>query len=206
MRPADSGMAYFNSLTFFDRIRFLPMDNRVNLEYSSVLDTFQQKGRAMERSRSAALLAFLFVGALVGAQSAAYLDGILSAPALSAADAAYLAAASSGAIAESAKPAAAFALAQEKGWLAKGALAEAPVSVQAYAQMLSKAFAVKGSLMYSIFPVPRYAFKHLRAVGVIPSGIDPDARLGGELALNMAAAVSERSMAKAAPVTAEGKK
>ena len=53
------------------------------------------------------------------------------------------------------------------------------------AWIVSNTWDVKGSLMYLIVPSPRYAYKQLKADGVIPSNFDTKRKLTGHEFLNI---------------------
>jgi outer membrane protein OmpA-like peptidoglycan-associated protein len=114
------------------------------------------------------------------AQTAAEMDALLEARAVSFAQAARFVLVTADAVAETSPPEAAYTLAGEKGWLPQKARADDPISTGEVCFLIMKAFDMKGSFLYSLFPGPRYAFRELDYLGLIPGRRDPALRLSGE--------------------------
>jgi outer membrane protein OmpA-like peptidoglycan-associated protein len=77
-------------------------------------------------------------------------------------------------------PSAAFALAREKGWVPEGAPEHGPIRTGELSFLIMKAFGMKGSFLYRLFPGPRYAFRELDYLGLLPGRRDPALRVSGE--------------------------
>jgi outer membrane protein OmpA-like peptidoglycan-associated protein len=75
---------------------------------------------------------------------------------------------------------AAFALALERGWLPKGAAADSPARLGELSFLISSAFSIKDSVLYALFPGPRYAYRQLDYLGLIPGLRDPALKVSGE--------------------------
>ena len=109
----------------------------------------------------------LFSGGLLHGQTAAELDAILDARAITWEQACRFVLPASGAL--EAPSGAAFALARQNGWLPKGAAADNPVTLGGLSFLIVESFAVKGSVLYALFPGPRYAYRQLDYLGIIHS-------------------------------------
>jgi outer membrane protein OmpA-like peptidoglycan-associated protein len=75
---------------------------------------------------------------------------------------------------------AAFAAAREKGWLPKGAAAESPVTLGDLSFLILQSFSIKKSLLCALFPGPRYAYRQLDYLGLLPGLRDPALPVSGE--------------------------
>jgi outer membrane protein OmpA-like peptidoglycan-associated protein len=128
---------------------------------------------------------FLFViltsAAFLHAQTAAEMDVLLETPAVNFAQASRFVLATAEYPADE-NPAAgtAYVLAREKGWLPKKAAPESPVRLGELCFLIMKAFDIKGSFLYALFPGPRYAFRELDYLSLIPGRRDPALRVSGE--------------------------
>ncbi|MDR1098846.1 MAG: hypothetical protein LBL28_00045 [Treponema sp.] len=133
--------------------------------------------------------AFLFtVPGFLAAQTAARLDAVLEAPAVSCAQAVWFVLAAVNAVpadspAQDAE--AAFAQAMDKRWLPREAGPGDPVTLKALSFLLMRAFNIKGGLMYTLLPGPRYAFRTLVSRSIIQGAADPDMILSGERFLHI---------------------
>lgn len=132
-----------------------------------------------------AVAASLFVAAGAFAQSNAFIDGLASGKPVTLGQAAYLVLVASDNLGDDADPARAFELLETFGWAGKGSAAGDEISVARYSYLLMRAFGLKGGLMYSLFPGPRYAYRHMAAKLVVQGRSDPQARLNGTEALRM---------------------
>ena len=118
--------------------------------------------------------------ALLPAQTAAELDRLLAAPAVSCAQSAHFVLSSLADVGAGDNAAAAFASAVEKGWFNKGKSADDPIAMKDLSYLLMKAFNISGGLMYRIFPCPRYAFRTMISRGFIQGASDPAMKVSGE--------------------------
>ena len=122
----------------------------------------------MKNMRFMALI-LLLLPAMVFAQTAAEMDGLLAAETVSAARAArfvlgtadLLPAALSGQLAEKA----AYDMASANGWIKIAA--EENINLRDTAFLIMKAFDLKGGVMYSLLKSPRYAYRELVYSGII---------------------------------------
>jgi hypothetical protein len=126
------------------------------------------------------VLLVLCAGGLLHGQTAAEMDGLLESGEITWEQACRFVLSASGALGEHAPAPAAFALAQEEGWLPKGAAAEGPVNLGGLSFLMSGAFSIKGSVLYALFPGPRYAYRQLDYLGLIPGLRDPAMKVSGE--------------------------
>ena len=129
------------------------------------------------------LVLFLFLfPALAFAQTAAELDSLLKtdAVATNVATRFVMGAAGlaqpglSGAEAETS----AYKAALSKGWVKKGP--EEPISLKETAFLMMNVFGLKGGVMYSIFHSPRYAYREMIYLKLIPGRTYANSRLSGQ--------------------------
>jgi outer membrane protein OmpA-like peptidoglycan-associated protein len=85
-----------------------------------------------------------------------------------------------GAIEADADPGDAFAIAREKGWIPRRAAAEKPVNLGSVSFLIVQSFSIKGSFLYALFPGPRYAYRQLDYLALIPGLRDPGLKVSGE--------------------------
>jgi outer membrane protein OmpA-like peptidoglycan-associated protein len=119
------------------------------------------------------------VGPLHG-QTAAELDELLDSREITWAQACRFVLPASGALGENTTAPAAFAAAREKGWLPKGAAAEGPVNLGGLSFLIMQSFSIRGSSLYALFPGPRYAYRQLDYLGLLPGLRDPALKVSGE--------------------------
>jgi hypothetical protein len=139
----------------------------------------------------------LSLSTMAFAQSAQFLDGVVSSPRISAEDGAYLLLVASGAGGEDSSPSQALALTQEKGWVPRSLSVGASPNLEEYCQLLCQAFKVQGNLMYRMTHAPRYAFRSLRSSGLLPEGTDPAMAVDGNQALSMLSRLDDIVQAQA---------
>ena len=141
-------------------------------------------------------------GGALRAQTAAEMDVLLASGGVNFAQASRFVLAAAD-VADEAEEAA-YALAREKGWLPQKAAPDRLVRVGELCFLIMNAFDMKGSFLYALFPGPRYAFRELDYLRLIPGRRDPALRVSGEellLFLTMMAAYRETE--PAATVAAE---
>jgi hypothetical protein len=132
-------------------------------------------------SRSAFLfLLILFMGGFLHGQTAADMDELLDSREITWAQACRFVLPAAGALEEDAGTGAAFAAAREKGWLPKGAAAEGSVNLGQLSFLVSQSFSIKRSLLSALFPGPRYAYRQLDYLGLLPGLRDPGLKVSGE--------------------------
>jgi hypothetical protein len=131
-----------------------------------------------------ALLVFL-PGGLLHGQTAANMDDLLESREITWAQACRFVLPASGALGEHAAVPAAFDAARERGWLPKGAAADGSVNLGGLSFLIMKSFSIRGSLLYALFPGPRYAYRQMDYLGLIPGLRDPDLDVSGERLLQI---------------------
>jgi outer membrane protein OmpA-like peptidoglycan-associated protein len=139
------------------------------------------KSGLFSRPRVFCLCAALFVSAtLLSAQTAAEMDILLETEAVSFGQAARFVLITTDWIDPASSAGAAYALAREKGWAPEKSLEHNPIKTGELCFLIMKAFDMKGSFLYSLFPGPRYAFRELDYLGLLPGRRDPGLRVSGE--------------------------
>jgi outer membrane protein OmpA-like peptidoglycan-associated protein len=125
------------------------------------------------------LSALIFGGFLHG-QTAAELDALLDTREVTWAQACRFVLPAAGALDADSDPGAAFAAAREKGWLPRRAAADSPLNLGGLSFLIARSFSIKGSLLYALFPGPRYAYRRLDYLQLIPGLRDPSLKVSGE--------------------------
>jgi hypothetical protein len=120
----------------------------------------------------------LIAGGALQAQTAAEMDDILASGAINFAQASRFVLAAADVADEQAETA--YALAFEKGWLPKKAAPDHPVRAGELCFLIMNAFDIEGSFLYALFPGPRYAFRELNYLRLIPGRRDPALAVSGE--------------------------
>jgi outer membrane protein OmpA-like peptidoglycan-associated protein len=90
-----------------------------------------------------------------------------------------------GALDENAGAGAAFAAARERGWLPRGAAEEGAVKLGDLSFLVLQSFSLKKSFLAALFPGPRYAYRQLDYLGLIPGVRDPSLKVSGERLLQI---------------------
>jgi hypothetical protein len=137
-----------------------------------------------------ALLVLFFGGTLHG-QTAAELDGLLEGGALTWARACRFVLPAAGVLEEKVSAPAAFEEARLRGWLPKGAAADGALSLGGLSFLIRGAFSIEGSLLYTLFPGPRYAYRQLAYLDLLPGPQDPGLKVSGERFLQILGRVLE---------------
>jgi hypothetical protein len=119
-------------------------------------------------------------GGLLHGQTAADMDELLDSREITWAQACRFVLPAAGALEENAPASAAFALAREKGWLPKRAAQDSPANLGGLSFLIVQSFSIKGSVLYTLFPGPRYAFRQMDYLGLIPGPRDPALKVSGE--------------------------
>jgi hypothetical protein len=125
-------------------------------------------------------LFMLLPGGLLHGQTAVEMDALLDSREITWAQACRFVLPAARALEEHSAAPAAFALAREKGWLPKGADADSPVKLGGLAFFIMQSFSIKRSVLYALFPGPRYAYRQLDYLGLIPGPQDPALKVSGE--------------------------
>jgi outer membrane protein OmpA-like peptidoglycan-associated protein len=117
------------------------------------------------------------------AQTAAEMDTLLSTPEVNFAQASRFVLALADAADE--PSAAAYTIARESGWLPKRASEDSPIKLGELCFLIMNAFNIRGSFLYALFPGPRYAFRELDYLRLIPGRRDPAMKVSGERLLQI---------------------
>lgn len=126
------------------------------------------------------LLACFFLPLAGFAQTAEWMDSVLTSQEVSYAQAAAVILPAAGILDTEAGEAEAFARARE--WLPRGARADAPISLGRLSYLVTRSFGLSGGFMYALFPGPRYAYRALAWRRLLPLRPDPGRKVsGGEL-------------------------
>ncbi|HON88620.1 MAG TPA: hypothetical protein PK025_08350 [Spirochaetales bacterium] len=119
------------------------------------------------------------------AQSAVFLDEILSSKQITFSQAAYLVFVGNGEYQDTVQQKVALEEALKRKWIKQTGNPDNPITVAQFAYLVMRAFGINGGLMYTLFPGPRYGFRELVYKGLIPRTIDPQAYVDGALALRI---------------------
>jgi hypothetical protein len=126
-----------------------------------------------------ALLALL-PGKPLHGQTAAEMDALLDSREITWAQACRFVLPAAGALGDTSAAQAAYAAALERGWLPKEAAADNPVSLGGLSFLIMQSFSIKRSALYRLLPGPRYAYRQLEYLGLIPGPRDPSWKVSGE--------------------------
>jgi hypothetical protein len=127
-----------------------------------------------------------FAGGFLHGQTAADMDELLDSREITWAQACRFVLPAAGALQDpSRETIAAFTAAREKGWLPKEAAAESPVTLGRLSFLLIQSFSIKKSFLYTLFPGPRYAYRQLDYLGLLPGPRDPGLKVSGERLLQI---------------------
>jgi outer membrane protein OmpA-like peptidoglycan-associated protein len=141
----------------------------------------ESRTKPARRISGAFVLFFMMItsGGTLHAQIAAEMDALLESPAIT------FTQASRFVLAAADREPAAFTLARENGWLPKKAEPDSSVRLGELCFLVMNAFNMEGSFLYALFPGPRYAFRELDYLRLIPGRRDPSRRVSGEELLRM---------------------
>lgn len=139
----------------------------------------------MKRTSICVVFCFLFMfPVFLSGQTAAEMDAVLDAQAITCSQAASFVFASCGGDASGDmalnKDEDAFEWVMNKGWLPKGSKADDPIRMGALSLLMMKAFDIEGGFMYALFPTARYAIRAMVNHSYIQSPVDPDMKVSGE--------------------------
>jgi hypothetical protein len=127
----------------------------------------------------------LLPGGFLHGQTAAEMDGLLDTGEITWAQACSFVLPAAGVLGEGSSAPEAFEAARQNGWLPKGAAADRAVTLGGLSFLMSGAFSIKGSVLYALFPGPRYAFRQLAYLGLLPGSQDPALKVSGERLLRI---------------------
>jgi hypothetical protein len=155
-------------------------------------NTLNKQDKLKDRNRMKRHLLFLSVFlALVTpvfAQTAAEIEALLSAEALTYDQAASFVLRA----ADTPVSCSAFMYATERKWLSTKTAAEGNASLSEVSLLIMGAFDIQGGIMYSLTKSPRYAYRELLHLGVIQGRADPSLTVSGELLVFMVGKVLDR--------------
>jgi outer membrane protein OmpA-like peptidoglycan-associated protein len=161
---------------------------QLSLIYIILCDIVLMKGWKVRLSRLSSMtkhsifFVFIFSVTCLSAQTAGELDLLLETREVSFAQASRFVLAVADAVDEKTETGAAYALAVERKWLPRRAegTPDAPIKLGELCFLIMKAFDMKGSFLYALFPGPRYAFRELDYLKLIPVRRDPAITVSGE--------------------------
>jgi hypothetical protein len=125
------------------------------------------------------ILLVLSTGTSLYGQTAAEMDMLLVTGEITWAQACRFVLSASGTLEEHSSAPAAFDAARERGWLPKGAAAESPVNLGELSFLMMQSFSIRRSSLYVLFPGPRYAYRQMDYLGLIPGQRDPALKVSG---------------------------
>ncbi|MBQ8681019.1 MULTISPECIES: hypothetical protein [unclassified Treponema] len=127
------------------------------------------------------LSAVFLLSAIIPAfsQSSEELTVILQSEKATLAQISYLPALYANLIDEKGSEAQAFEALKNTGYFSEDSSSDSEASLQDACGILVKTLGIKGGLFYSLFKSNRYAFKELKARGILPNTADPDYKLSG---------------------------
>jgi outer membrane protein OmpA-like peptidoglycan-associated protein len=125
------------------------------------------------------MMSFCAGGGGLQAQTAAEMDVLLETGKANFGQASYFVLSAAGTV-ENDGAASAFAAARERGWLPKKAGPDSPIRLGELCFLVMRAFGIRGSFLYALFPGPRYAFRELDYLRLIPGRRDPALWVSGE--------------------------
>jgi outer membrane protein OmpA-like peptidoglycan-associated protein len=119
-------------------------------------------------------------GSLLHGQTAAEMDELLDNRKITWAQACRFVLPAAGVLETHTSAGTAFDAARQNGRLPKGVEADSPVTLGGLSFLIMQSFSIKGSLLYALFPGPRYAYRQLDYLGLIPGPKDPALPVSGE--------------------------
>jgi hypothetical protein len=135
--------------------------------------------------KSVITLALLLAAAPVFTQTAAEMERILSVPAVSYTDAAWLVLSAAEAVPAGTTAGNAYRTAEENQWLSKKAASQKPLTLGELSFLIMKSFNMKGGLFYTLFPGPRYSYRELIRLNLIPGRAYSGLAVSGERLLQI---------------------
>jgi hypothetical protein len=136
------------------------------------------------------LLIFTGAALSLGAQTADELDLLLETREISFAQASRFVLAVADVADERTEAGAMYALAMERGWLPERAAMDSSIKLGELCFLIMGAFDMKGSFLYNMVPGPRYAYRELDYLKLIPGRRDPGTMVSGERLLQILELVS----------------
>ena len=133
----------------------------------------------------------LFIAGIAGAQSAEKVTEILQEKQVTYGEIAYLTASELNLIQANASYDDAVQVAVQQGLIKGTPSASDPINFAGLAYACSKTWNISGSLFYKMTKSPRYAFKQMQAMGIIPANADPSQKVSGRNAMYVISACIE---------------
>lgn len=137
------------------------------------------------------MLVSIFCSAFCFSQSADKVSELISEKQATYGEASYFCASALGLIKDSATYEESVVILMQNGILPGSIKGDDKITMQNLASMCASTWKVEGSFMLKLFNNSRYAFKHLKAEGIIPESYDPDKIPSGRDMLNMITACIE---------------
>ena len=138
-------------------------------------------------------ISILFLTLSLSAQSADTITDILNAEKMTIGQACYLSAVSQGFVSDDTSFEDSMLALVGQGQLSEITDPSEPATIAGLSEIYTKMFGVKGGLFYRISGgSPRYAFKHLKAQGLIAPNVDPSKILSGREAMSFFTKISMR--------------
>ncbi len=135
--------------------------------------------------KSFVVLSLLLLSSVLSAQSAEKISEIIDSQTVSCEQCAYLAAVYSGLCGENVSYSEAFNTLHENQWISDGTVAQRPVKLSELSRLCVKATGLKCGLLYRITKSDRYAFKELKALGILDASADPSMQVSGQNAISV---------------------
>lgn len=118
-------------------------------------------------------------------QSSEKVSTIIAADNATAGQIAYLAGTYTNLVSEDDDYARSFVVMSDAGYFPSRTSVDETVSLLQASYIFAKAVNLKGGLLYSLTGSARYAFKELKAKGILPATSDPDMKISGRDAINI---------------------
>lgn len=131
------------------------------------------------------LVVALLASLSVFAQSSEQLTKIINSEKVTCAQASYLAALYANRIAEEDSAEQAFNALKDAGCFDQNAAADSEITLGQLSYAYTRALGIRGGLFFTLFPSQRYAFKELKAQGVLPTESDPSMAVSGRESLDL---------------------
>lgn len=125
----------------------------------------------------------LFSVTVVNAQSAEKISALLKTQQVTKGQTAYLAATFKNMVSDDASEEDAFNILMEKKYFSAKDSSGDLITLGKACEIFSKAVDLKGGLFYSITHNSRYAYRELKAKGILPSDVDPSLKISGRDAI-----------------------
>ena len=130
-------------------------------------------------------LAFCVIAVHANAQVAGRLTQILNTEQATYGQASYMSAVATGMAQDTDSYETCFDILKSENIIVGNPSLKTPITAKNFADMISKTWNINNSVFYRITNHPRYAFKQMKAAGIIPSNYYPNRVLSGQEMLNI---------------------